>query len=97
MDDTQHETNHDHGPEQDERPKALTAFMIVIDERGQAQALMDYQDIEKFDVLHQPALQDIYRACTEVAKDVQAVETAQRCIQEQARLAQQAQRGIVKP
>lgn len=88
-DEMQNETTHDHAHEQGEKVPALTAFVVYIDDRGQAQALMNHQDIEKFQVMHAPTLQDVYRACSEVAKDVQAVEIAQRCVEEQVRVSQQ--------
>jgi len=73
----------------DAREAAATAFVVVIDHEGTATALVDHEDLKKFRFDREPTLQDVWRGCAEVAKDVEAMEISARVMQQQMQMAQQ--------
>ena len=91
--DGQEEESHDGGHQAepgDQREEAVAAFAVVIGTDGTATALVDHRDLVNFRFQREPSLQDVWRGCAEVAKDVEAMEISMRVLQQQMQVAQQA-------
>lgn len=73
------------------RSPALAVFGVAILPEGNAVALVNPEDVMKIRPQREASLSDVWRACTEVAQDIDRALTAERLVMEQIRAAQHMQ------
>jgi len=79
------------GEGEETRSPALAVFGVAILPEGNAVALVNPEDVMKIRPQREASLSDVWRACTEVAQDIDRALTAERLVMEQIRAAQQMQ------
>jgi len=71
----------------------LAMFLVVLDEDGNAQAITDPQKhVHKFKVVREVEPQDVHRACTQIANDLNVIRITESVVVNMMQASQQIQK-----